>query len=256
LGGGNNLVYKDLDSDIWEIDLNSSLDRLLIENNFEPLLKKFLMSYFNGLDIIAIDVGANNGYLSIPLARIARKVYSFEPNPKCFHKLKRNIELNGLEDRIEAHELAISNLNGFQNFYIQQSIDGDNLMNSGLSSLIRRPQYLKNTIKVEVKTLDSIIPEKEIVHLVKIDVEGSEIDVLKGSQKIVENSSPIIIWEASISIEVNKVRECFDYLESLSYRSYFIQETISTLRPMNFEEFRDLGRDVNIISAPIHVNFL
>jgi FkbM family methyltransferase len=253
--GRNNSVYEDIDACFWEIDLNSSLDRLLVENNFETILKKFINFYFKDLQITAVDVGANNGYFSIPLGKISNKVYSFEANPKSFRKLKRNIELNNLGAHVLSFDLAIDKSNGVQDFFIQQSIDGDNLMNTGLSSLIPRSQYMKDVIKVKVVTLDSFIIESQQIDLIKIDVEGSEIDVLKGSINIIKNYSPLIIWEASFSIEVGKVQESFDFLSNLGYKSYFLQSENLTPKPLTFLEFIENGMDLNIISAPADLDF-
>ena len=152
--------------------------------------EKALSPYFELPNGIFIDVGAHIGKYSIKLGRNKSvKVISLEPNNYNFSLLKKNAALNSLSNIITINKGAYFK-KAEMPFY--QSDDGD-----GLHSLINLNSDWKVS-KIEVDSLDNIITELEIrerISLIKIDVEGAEIDVLKGMLVILDRDHPNLLVE-------------------------------------------------------------
>jgi len=149
---------------------------------------------------IVIDVGANIGNHTVFFGKIAnvQKVYCFEPNKTAFDILKLNVELNDLNTKTELYNIALGSENG------KAEIDYNGMLrnNLGNTSIIKNDHG-----KIEIKMLDDIDIIEGKVDLIKIDVEGFEIEVLKGSLGTLKKYRPIV-WVESFDTkyaEVNNI---------------------------------------------------
>jgi len=164
------------------------LNEIRLRGLFERSTSKFIVDALKLGDTF-VDVGANSGYYSLLASKRvgdSGKVYSFEPFPPAFMRLKRNIEMNNSRN-IFAIPKAISREEGKQSLFVSDLQDG-------MSSLI--PVSHKNVLTVEVTTLDAFVPRENIA-LVKIDVEGAESDVLLGAQHLLSSgrlSQIVVEW--------------------------------------------------------------
>ena len=168
-------------------------------------ISKFLI---DGIDApVIVDIGANLGAYSIPLAKSIQFkggiVYGYEPQRIVYYQLCGNIVLNGL-DNYEALNLAVGEENGSIDI---PAIDYHDNHNVGAFSLIRDyraahdiekfSNYKKMTATQMIK-LDSVKFSKS-PSLIKIDVEGYELNVLKGGTQFLEQHSypPLLfeVWE-------------------------------------------------------------
>lgn len=182
-----------------------------------------------------IDIGANIGYYTGLFAMSTGstgKVISFEPNPRVVKLLERNIhsfsEQLGYEN-IDFHEIGLSNENGFFSFTDDQS-------DSGLSQ-ISVDVETKNKIKVE--KLDDIIKSDKIIKLMKIDVEGHELQCLQGSKRILSAKQIInILYEdhAGYPSEVSNLLESFGY-KIFSLHRTFLKPKIDSPSKLNHSSF-------------------
>jgi FkbM family methyltransferase len=141
------------------------------------------------------DIGANIGIMSIAIAKLypASKVIAFECNPLTTHRLCTNIQQNQVE--IKVFNVALSNQNKISTFSIR------NTGNSGISSLTPwvNATY-ENEISVATRTADSLIETNEASAptLIKIDVEGHELEVLLGlSKHLGSEALRTIVFEAA-----------------------------------------------------------
>lgn len=134
---------------------------------------------------LVIDAGANIGNHTLFFAcMLGAKVLSFEPNPDVVAILSRNIELNKLTDTVQLHAVALGAGTG------KGTLHHVDVTNVGMAQV-----HVGETGSVEVRSLDEIVGDR-FVHLIKIDVEGMECDVLKGALGTIRRCAPHLIIEA------------------------------------------------------------
>jgi FkbM family methyltransferase len=127
--------------------------------------QQYAFNFEEGHQLI-VDCGANVGMATLFFKRMAPKssVICFEPNPKAFHYLKRNIEENKLAD-VTLVNAGLSDVEGSINFFVDES--------NTLISSIEKNRAGRNELKVQSTTLTSYI-QNRLVRFAKIDVEGAE----------------------------------------------------------------------------------
>lgn len=134
---------------------------------------------------VCIDVGANTGYYSVLLGRLARRgrVHAFEPIPLNYHLLCANLLVNGLAN-VTASCCAIGDADGEADFFVAADSAYSSLRHTG-----RRPNMA--TMPVTLRTLDGYCNEHEIegVDFIKVDVEGAEERVLKGACQVLSEKT-------------------------------------------------------------------
>jgi FkbM family methyltransferase len=161
----------------------------------EPVLSQFLVDYlkFEPGDIV-IDIGANVGWYSLLLARLApddSQIFAFEPDPLNFELLEHNIRLNKAT-RITAVQKALAAEDGVQRLYQH---DSNNL---GRHSLL----HLQDGQAVDVQTtsLDKFWNENalgaRVPRFIKIDIEGYELVALRGASEVLKHC-PALLCEYS-----------------------------------------------------------
>lgn len=173
-----------------------------------------------------IDVGANKGDFSLIAAKIVGdkgRVLSFEPEPNNFNWLKKSKELNKYKN-INQFEMALANTNGNTQFYLSEK--------SGWHTLIPSlPNRSVRTININKRTLDSIIEksDQKIVNMMKIDVEGAELEVIQGArQTLVRNPNIILLIDIHPQLGVKPVEVC-NILSELGFSIYSMKEPYNTL---------------------------
>ena len=136
----------------------------------------------------AVDVGANQGVFAFALADIADRVVAFEPNPD--YAMFARWMLRG---RAEVHAVALADKPGRATFYVPHSDEGLVLH---LAGSLKRAHHQFKTIEsyaVEVRTLDEF--RLTDVTFIKIDVEGSERDVLDAARETIARERPPLLLE-------------------------------------------------------------
>lgn len=159
-----------------------------------------------------VDAGANKGDFSLLAAKIIGahgKVVCVEPEPINFQWLSRSVVLNGYEN-IKLHNLALSDHDGEAVLHLGAK--------SGFHTLLSgAPERDLGSLTVETRTLDGLLRDAgmDSVNIIKIDVEGSELPVLRGAAETIRaNSGIVILLDLHPSLGVNVV-EVFDLLASL-----------------------------------------
>lgn len=162
------------------------------------------------------DIGANIGYFTLLAASIldeTGQVHAFEPRPKVFSALAASAKLNGFR-HLHLNQSAVSDHDGTLQLYFSEGSPWTN------ASLV--PGFMTQTTSVNVQSicLDRYCEENRIqrVHLVKVDVEGAELRVLRGMSRVIESCLPDIICE---------VLESFDdalesFFSQFPYRRFLI----------------------------------
>jgi len=134
-------------------------------------------------DMVVLDIGAHRGYYSMLFASLARTVVCFEINQDALVGLRTNIALNGF-DNVEVVEKGVFSSSGTFSF------DHDHIDAS------------EHAIgeKVQCVCLDDLYGDPEPrIDLIKLDVEGAELDILKGARKVLERDHPLLLAEVHAS---------------------------------------------------------
>lgn len=169
------------------------------------------------------DIGANMGFYSIALAseNPHLKVESFEPQPHVFDLSSANVSLNQVSSQIKLHNIGLGNLKDQLTMYIPKftGTGGASFMN------LHSEEGEAIQIKVSVNLLDNVA--KTEPDLMKIDVEGNELNVVLGGRNIICASKPTIVVEL-----LRKWMKPFghtpqmflDFLKDLDYNCFAISE--------------------------------
>lgn len=168
-----------------------------------------------------VDVGAQYGDYALLCALKYRvsKVTLFEPVPANYEEIQRNISMNGASN-ITAHNIAISNENG----NMEINVDGNMGVRKGNGE----------RISVQTAKLDSLNLSKP--DIIKIDVEGFEIDALKGARNLLEQHHPKIILEAH-SLELKQ--QAIDFLSDMNYKLAHVGK-VTFMRSENMDFIQNL----------------
>jgi FkbM family methyltransferase len=164
---------------------------------------------------VIIDAGANIGLISIPIARAIREkrgiVHSFEPQRMLFYALCGSAALNDL-DNLFIHHNALGAHKGTLKI---PRIDYGKTQYFGMVSLARQ-----NEIEEYEKVSTTVIDDMKLPRLdfLKVDVEGMELDVLRGSRQTIDAYRPWC-WIEYIQVDKKAIKDQFDGLE---YRFYLM----------------------------------
>lgn len=164
--------------------------RSFVYGAWEPAVAKVVVEIVRkGMTVI--DVGAHHGYYSLYFAKCVGptgRVFSFEPVPENFALLRKNIQLNDVS-WIETFPDAVFSCTKDISFAAP-----DESANSGEGSLGEGSRGRQ--ILVHAVTLDSFCASADrLPHVIKMDVEGAELDVLQGAEDLLKQCSPTLLIE-------------------------------------------------------------
>jgi FkbM family methyltransferase len=185
-------------------------NEVLSKNSFfEIKLLEILRNKVKNFDLV-LDIGANVGNHSFYFSNIcnAKKIIAFEPDPKNCLIYRNNNPSSVL------HQVALSDYNG--GAYLNNSSPH----NSGTGKLS------SEGIEVQAATLDSF--NLSDVTFIKIDVEGAELNVLKGMTNTITNSKPEILIEVHYGITIEDVLDILP----IKYDSEFVDDYQYFLKPI------------------------
>jgi len=168
---------------------------------------------------IVCDIGANKGSFIYWLSWWVRdgRVVAFEPQPQLARDLAsicRVIKLRNV--RVEAK--AVYSRSGTQDLFVPSG-------HSPGASLTQKAVEAASftTLSVPVVALDDYFAENDKVALLKIDVEGAELGVLQGAERILRRHAPLLVFECeNRHLGAANVGDVFAWLETLGYRGSFI----------------------------------
>ena len=154
-------------------------DDYLVINDGEYVVFEFLKEFEAPMRVF-VDVGAHVGEYAIRMSRYYTHVYAIEPNPRAVKILEKNIELNNAWN-VEVINVACGDSDGIGHLGLR----------GGSSTLLDVGGNIR-TIQVPIRRLDEII---EKAHVIKIDVEGYEEKVIRGTMRLIEKCKPVIVIE-------------------------------------------------------------
>ena len=185
--------------------------------------------FWRSLDLrgkVVYDVGAFHGLLTIHYARHARTVIAWEPNSRNRRRLMENVKLNQFPNvTVRPYGLSSKAVRAEMSF--DPLMPGMATVDSGMASGSERET-------IELRTLDSE-HGLEPPDLIKIDVEGFELEVLKGAARTLEHGPDLFLemHGADGEDKRRRVRAIADHLWALGYRRILHVETEVEITPEN-----------------------
>lgn len=151
---------------------------ILVTGEWEPGESEAVRTHLAPGDVF-YDIGANCGFFTLLASKLVGPtghVYAFEPNPSILAKLRRNLELNGV-DNVTTFPLGASDANAVHEFTVMRGT------NSGMSSM--RAIEGNETSQIEVVRIDDLIAERGLrpPDFVKMDIEGAEFRAVQGMRR-------------------------------------------------------------------------
>jgi FkbM family methyltransferase len=173
---------------------------------------------------VYVDIGAHVGTLLLNGARCVGptgKAYAFEPTPRIYELLLANVALNGLAQTCECSNVAVGRAEGIAKIHVPAVY--------GHASLYALPNTAgTRSFDVQVRPLDDLIPSDVRPTLIKIDVEGAELDVIAGMSRILASDTPptLIVEYGKKHLERVGVepKDWFQTFSDLGYQPSLIDE--------------------------------
>ena len=182
-------------------------DHFFFGQPFEPGLAAFLATWLRPGDTF-VDAGANHGYFSLLAARLvgpSGRVIAFEPHGGARERLQRHLELNDLRDRVAVHPFALSDQSGVATMHQSH--------HNALASLVpdqspvRHLVSFGNTFEVPTIRFDAWRAQHAAgpIRLMKIDVEGAELMVLRGMPDALRSGLEAVVLETAPDSDADRL---------------------------------------------------
>lgn len=147
---------------------------------------------------LCFDVGANYGDKSEVFLKLGARVIAFEPQPDCMAELRARL---GAHSRLVTIAAAVGSEPGHGTLFLDSYTPASSLVKGWQGAVV-------GTVDVPITTLDAAIAVHGLPHFCKIDVEGYELEVLKG----LSHPIPIISFEYHLRDDAQKALACIDRL--------------------------------------------
>ncbi|WP_446811754.1 FkbM family methyltransferase [Methylomonas sp. 2BW1-5-20] len=238
----------------------------LFNRTWEPVLQEILSDHiFQKGHGTYIDIGANIGLTSIPLAiKKDISIYSFEPEPNNYLLLHKNIAANSVESKVTAINCALYSEQATLDFELSNENLGDHRIRA-FSSLQQKNVYGetgRRVIKVKAEKLDTILDPKNLLSpiVIKLDTQGAELQVLKGAEHFLKKVDYLILefWPYGLLQLGCCPDELIKVVQQFPYGAIYERNQDSTnfapcLIPVNkiIEEMKNMIDDNTKIDTPM-----
>lgn len=216
--GGQRIVAQ-VQGILYELDLREQIDRSIYFYGAFEQATGLALARLVRPGMTVIDIGANVGCHACPLAKLVDpgKVVAFEPMPWARRKLRRNLELNGFTN-VVVEELALSDAElPAQSVHFRSSWRVGRPGESDHEDPSSRP-----LVEVGFATLDSYVKGHNLhsIDVIKLDVDGYELKVLRGAIETLQRFNPVIVLELgwfTLSSVGDSLPDLVRFLSSLGY---------------------------------------
>ncbi len=225
---GNNKMYIDKDDRVVSLSL-------LLNGVWEEYETRLFKTYLKKGDVV-LDIGANIGNNTLVAAEVVGslgRVYAFEPDPKNFALLKKNIEANGYQNVVLVNK-ALSDKNGKGKLFLSvENNHGDfRIFGTGDG---------RKSIGIDLITLDSYFGSKiPKINVIKIDVQGAEALVIKGATKTLAKQKKLTLftefWPMALRQSGSSAREYADILVKNKFKLYEIDTVNKRTSKVSFSQ--------------------
>ncbi|GAB4544486.1 MAG: FkbM family methyltransferase [Pleurocapsa sp.] len=196
---------------------------------YEMPIQNIFTQHLNPGDVF-YDIGANVGFFTVIAAKLVGntgKVYSFEPGEGNAKSVRHNAALNNFT-QVKVIEKAVSHTPGEGQLLLAKYSGGHALATADA------PPDLAGKVTVDIVSIDDLIAKQEIAppNFVKVDVEGAELDVLRGMKETIKTYKPTIIYEVDDgdrSAYERKYQELASFLQSFGYKVTSTEDSYETI---------------------------
>jgi len=178
---------------VWWLVERSALDHHLMTSGFENAEIEFVKRFLKpGMTVM--DVGAHHGLYTLLASKLVGptgRVIAFEPSPRERKRLMKHLRINGAHN-VEVDNSALAAKTGETELYLADSL------NDWCNSLRKPPNGAQQVVTVPTKTLDELVSQRNVskIDLLKLDIEGGELDALLGAEKtLASHQRPVILIE-------------------------------------------------------------
>jgi FkbM family methyltransferase len=191
---------------LWTIPGDRGCSRTVQTYGDYSELEMDVMRKYVNAESVVVDVGANIGAFTIPLARIAKKVHAFEPQLDVINVLDKNIHENNLTN-VTLWQYALGYKKEPATYNPRPESPGEVQIYAPSSSRIHESQGVETTLVLPLDSLN-LTPD-----FIKIDAEGMEIDILIGGVETLKTHRPYLFMETQPDSE----KDMIDILSQLHY---------------------------------------
>ena len=175
-----------------------------IRGTYEKRMMQYLAEHLKPGDV-CLDVGGHIGYISLVMGKIigpTGNVFTLEPRPINIKYIEKHISANKA-DNVKLIKTGVSNYIGTARFDLDTGTGSGKITNKGI-------------LEIPVTTIDTLLESGDILppRLIKMDIEGEEVNALKGAEKLLVEHKPLL----NISTHGKEIREqCEAFLTDLGY---------------------------------------
>lgn len=196
-------------------------------NRYDPFMTELFERVVKEGNTV-IDLGANVGYYTLLASKIVGKrgrVYAFEPDPKSYKLLVKNIDFNNYSNIIPVPK-AVTDRVGSTKLFLSPEPGADTLY---------ADEGQQRFIEVETETLDHFFQDKgETVNVVKMDIEGGEMDALSGMDSLIRQNQNLNMFVEFFPRNIERAGyspgQLLDKLWSYKFKVFVIDEWGKRLR--------------------------
>jgi len=225
----------------FAMSASSALFRRIIQNGeYEPVLTRHCLEMLNP-DRDALDIGANIGFHSVLLAKNLKggKVLAVEPTRNALRRLRRNIDLNDVGERVSVFEGVASNAPGMLEI---KTIEGREEYSSlGVMGHPSISGISFRTERVAASTVDDLVAMHQLdPGFMKIDVEGAEHLVFEGARTTLGKHRPVILSELSDDLLRQNGSSAADVVRFIEGFDYTVIDPLHPDTPPGYQSFGDI----------------
>lgn len=188
-------------------------------------------------DSNCLDIGCHKGEVLDTILQSAPNGhhFGFEPIPSMYE----NLQSKYANTNCTIYDVALSNTTGI-------SVFNHVVSNPAYSGLVKRaydrPNEVDQQIEVKTEKLDNLFDKNTPIDLIKIDVEGGELNVLEGAVETIKRTKPVIIFEHGLGASEfydSSPEKVFALFDSLNYNISLMKNWLDDLKPFNLDQFKN-----------------
>ena len=246
-GEGHILIRTEVGYVLCPEEDHALLAILLERGELETGVRRLIERYLRPGDVF-VDAGANIGLHVLAAARTLRgrgEIHAFEPFPSTCKALERTLWINGESSLAKIWPVALSMRNGSGRLHLGATCGHHSLFPLA-------GDHPGNMVEVNLLRLDDAIQPDHAVTLMKVDVEGAELEVIQGAQAILRNNPDIALivefGPSHIRRAGHSVEQWFSQFSTLGFKAWRIDDVTGELDPFSLEDTAE-DESVNLFFA-------